>query len=47
LTPFKPLLEERGKAATKENNACSKRPRKEKEIPPKKTVNVNQLDVGR
>jgi hypothetical protein len=38
MKPFKPLLEKRGggMAATKEDNAYSKRPSKKKERPPKR-----------
>jgi hypothetical protein len=36
MKPFKPLLEKRGRAATKEDNAYSKHPRKKKEMPPKR-----------
>jgi hypothetical protein len=36
MKPFKPLLEKRGSATTKEDNAYSKLPRKKKERPPKR-----------
>jgi hypothetical protein len=36
MKPFKPLLENKRRAATKEDNAYSKRPRKKKERPPKR-----------
>jgi hypothetical protein len=36
MKPFKPLLEKRGRGATKEDNAYSKRPRKKKERHPKR-----------
>jgi hypothetical protein len=36
MKPFKPFLEKRGRAVTKEDNSYSKRPRKKKEMPPKR-----------
>jgi hypothetical protein len=36
IKPFKPLLEKRGRAATKEDNAYSKHTSKKKERPPKR-----------
>jgi hypothetical protein len=36
IKPFKPLQEKRGSAATKEDNAYSKHPRKKKERPTKR-----------
>jgi hypothetical protein len=47
IKQFKPLLKKRGRATTKKDNGSSKHPRKEKERPPKKIVNVNQLEVDR